>query len=480
MNPELSFAATASLPRERANAKARRNVSSDVVTARTTSTSCISGTGLKKCRPTKRSARLVAAAMAAMVRLDVLEAKIVCGGQMASSSCHSAFLSSRSSVIASTTMSQPFRSVVAVVKVSRLSAASRSAAASFPFSTNFPSDFSIPPRARSQICCDTSRTIVSRPAVAATCAMPLPIRPHPSTPTRRISVIPLPAVALGRSTAGRRPRVEKRAPQFLGDPHEGARLGAGEGMVGADFPALEPVEHLLEPHLNALVLRAVTPGHEQGGGPEQRRLGKENRGDDGERDRGGERRDRDRQGDECRSAAQPCLALVPDAGYELNVAEPRLELGRLSRHLGGARQRVALATRAQGPLDRGERADLGLPRRAIPVAALQLEQLLLLHPPGESALHGRLLARDDARGGEPGRSRQPAPQAGLLRHIGARALLEQGLVEVAGRDADVLAQREDLGLGQPVADVLGARLELGGAADDALERLTADQLARHR
>src|SRR2546426_749207 len=59
MNPELSLAATASLPRERANAKARRNVSSDVVTARTTSTSGISGTGLKKCRPTKRSARLV-------------------------------------------------------------------------------------------------------------------------------------------------------------------------------------------------------------------------------------------------------------------------------------------------------------------------------------------------------------------------------------------------------------------------------------
>jgi len=53
-------------------------------------------------------------------------------------------------------------------------------------------------------------------------------------------------------------------------------------------------------------------------------------------------------------------------------------------------------------------------------------------------------------------------------------------MQVARRDADVLAQGEDLGLGQPVADLLGARLELGGAADDALERLTADQLARHR
>src|SRR6266480_7009190 len=34
MNPELSFAATASLPRDFANAKARRNVSPEVVTAR--------------------------------------------------------------------------------------------------------------------------------------------------------------------------------------------------------------------------------------------------------------------------------------------------------------------------------------------------------------------------------------------------------------------------------------------------------------
>src|SRR3989442_6481552 len=91
-----------------------------------------------------------------------------------------------------------------------------------------------------------------------------------------------------------------------------------------------------------------------------------------------------------------------------------------------------------------------------------------------SELVDRPLARHDARPGEPGGSREPAPQAGLLRDIGAGALLEQGLVEVARRDADVLAQREDLRLGQPVADVLSARLELGGAADDALERLTAD------
>ena len=44
---------------------------------RTTSTSFMSGTGLKKCRPTKRSARFVAAAISVMESDDVLEAKIV-------------------------------------------------------------------------------------------------------------------------------------------------------------------------------------------------------------------------------------------------------------------------------------------------------------------------------------------------------------------------------------------------------------------
>src|SRR5207245_8844085 len=98
MNPELSFAATGSLPSDLAKRNARWKVSVDVVTVRTTSTSGISGTGLKKCKPTKRSARRVAAAMAAIVRLEVLDAKIVAGGHTPSGSFHRAFFKSRSSV----------------------------------------------------------------------------------------------------------------------------------------------------------------------------------------------------------------------------------------------------------------------------------------------------------------------------------------------------------------------------------------------
>src|SRR6184192_380045 len=59
MKPEVSFAATGSLPSDRANAKVRSKVSAEVVTVRTTSTSGMSGTGLKKCRPTKRGDRFV-------------------------------------------------------------------------------------------------------------------------------------------------------------------------------------------------------------------------------------------------------------------------------------------------------------------------------------------------------------------------------------------------------------------------------------
>src|SRR5216110_696145 len=255
MNPELSFAATASLPSDLAKPKVRRNASSDVVTVRTTSTSGISGTGLKKCSPTKRSPRFVAAAIAAMVRLDVFEAKMVAGPHRPSSSFQRAFLSSRSSVTASTTMSHVFRSAVVVVKRRRLRVASRSAAASFPFSTNLASDFSIPARALSQTCWDTSRTVVSYPAAAATWAIPLPMSPQPSTPTRLMSVM---------SRSGD----FERLADLVRDAHERVRLVARQGGPGFHLPALEPVQHLIQPDLNLLVLQAVAAQGRHRRGPE--------------------------------------------------------------------------------------------------------------------------------------------------------------------------------------------------------------------
>src|ERR1039458_5260748 len=51
------------------------------------------------------------------------------------------------------------------------------------------SDFSIPAKPLSRNFCSCSSTTTSKPAVAATCAMPEPINPQPSTPTFLISMI---------------------------------------------------------------------------------------------------------------------------------------------------------------------------------------------------------------------------------------------------------------------------------------------------
>ena len=48
-----------------------------------------------------------------------------------------------------------------------------------PFSTSLASDRSIPDRARSSCDSDTSTRVTSKPATAATCAIPEPIWPAP-------------------------------------------------------------------------------------------------------------------------------------------------------------------------------------------------------------------------------------------------------------------------------------------------------------
>jgi len=77
------------------------------------------------------------------------------------------------------------------------------------------------------------------------------------------------------------------------------------------------------------------------------------------------------------------------------------------------------------------------------------------------------------------RPREPPPCAAWGLDYRAGLLLQHGLPQVPLGDADVLTEREDFGVRQPVADVPLPRLQLRRAADDALERLAADQLARH-
>src|SRR5437762_1968189 len=111
-----SFACTGVLPTARAHSVTVFTLASSVRIVRTTSTSFMSGTGLKKCTPSTCPGRLVAAAIAVTLHDDVLEARIACGGQIRSSLAKVSFLSAWFSVIASTTRSAVLRSSSRVVR----------------------------------------------------------------------------------------------------------------------------------------------------------------------------------------------------------------------------------------------------------------------------------------------------------------------------------------------------------------------------
>ena len=77
MKPERSLVLIAVLPICAAKPDARATVSSEVSRPTTTSTSFMTGTGEKKCSPSTRSGRPVAAASPAIGIDEVLEARIV-------------------------------------------------------------------------------------------------------------------------------------------------------------------------------------------------------------------------------------------------------------------------------------------------------------------------------------------------------------------------------------------------------------------
>ncbi len=101
-----------------------------------TSTSRISGTGLKKCMPPTRSGCFSLEAIAVMGMDDVLEARIVSGRVPASSLANSACLASSCSMMASITTSALAASAKSLATVMRSMAALASVSGSRPFSTS--------------------------------------------------------------------------------------------------------------------------------------------------------------------------------------------------------------------------------------------------------------------------------------------------------------------------------------------------------
>ena len=186
----VAWRGPASCPGCAANATASSNASGEVSGERTTSTSFMSGTGLKKCRPTKRSARLVVAAISVIDSDEVLEAKIACGGAGGVEGLEDLALGVE-------VLDHHLDHEVAVAEVlerrscpsSRPRTSALRSAVTLPFST---------PLARKRL--DLAQALLQElvvhlahdarrsPASAQTCAMPEPIRPQPTTPTVLISI----------------------------------------------------------------------------------------------------------------------------------------------------------------------------------------------------------------------------------------------------------------------------------------------------
>src|SRR5581483_5328616 len=202
--PATSRTSIGSFPQDRAKARAVSTASSVLVMARTTSTSPIIGAGLKKWMPTTCPGRLVATAMSTTGSVDVLVARMAWGAQIRSRVEKSSFLTARSSTTDSTTRSQAASSSRSVMPRTSARAASRSASASRPLSTCLPMDFSRPDNILSAPAWDRLRSTTSYPFLQATSAMPEPIVPEPTIPTR-LMVIGAPSPSAAGNDAVRLP-----------------------------------------------------------------------------------------------------------------------------------------------------------------------------------------------------------------------------------------------------------------------------------
>ena len=188
MNPARSLTPTGVLPRSRDSRVSVSAISGGVSTVEITSTSFMTGAGLKKCSPATRAGFRVPPAICVTDREEVLVARIASARQASSSWANRVLLSSMRSGMASITRSAP-ATPAATSSVGRIRASisSRAVSVSFPRLT-----------ARSREACSRAMpwsrklwliSIAStvRPLRAISSAMPEPIRPSPITATSRMS-----------------------------------------------------------------------------------------------------------------------------------------------------------------------------------------------------------------------------------------------------------------------------------------------------
>jgi hypothetical protein len=186
----MSRAATVVLPKRCASSIVVWYVASDVGRPRTISTSFMIGTGFMKCMPITRSGRPEAAASLVIEIDEVFDARMHSGRVTLPRLVISSSLSASFSGAASITKSRSARSAWLPPARSRATVASRCSAASLPFSTSLSSVLPSLPIAAAASSAVTSTSTTSRPAWAATWAMPWPIWPPPTTPRRAITAAP--------------------------------------------------------------------------------------------------------------------------------------------------------------------------------------------------------------------------------------------------------------------------------------------------
>src|SRR5208282_4313130 len=190
-NPGASFTSTGVFSSFTASSRTVSNVVCEVARPRITSTSFITGTGLKKCIPITLSARPVSAPIFVIEIEDVFVARITSGFGFIrrSSSRKISALISNFSVAASIARSQSASFARSMTALMRPSVETLSAAVILLLATSRSRFFAIVASPRSRNRSSTSHSTTLNPHRANTWAIPLPIVPAPITPTNCIAII---------------------------------------------------------------------------------------------------------------------------------------------------------------------------------------------------------------------------------------------------------------------------------------------------
>ena len=167
-NPGASFTSTGVFSSFTASSRTLSNVSCEVASPRITSTSFITGTGLKKCIPITFSGRLVSAPSLVMEIDEVFEASMTSGRASRSRSRKISALISNFSVAASTMKSQSPSLPRSVTASIFFSADAFSSAVILPFATSRSRFLVMVARPRSRNRCSTSHKTTAYPLRANT------------------------------------------------------------------------------------------------------------------------------------------------------------------------------------------------------------------------------------------------------------------------------------------------------------------------